>query len=389
MTTLYLKTSLAQSPLRLALLLIALVFACFALSPTAQAVSPAPDGGYPGQNTAEGQNALLSLTSGGFNTANGWLSLRAVTTGSFNTGVGAGTLALNTADNNTATGAGALLSNSGGSDNTANGAFALLSNTSGQGNTATGFQALFSNATSFNTANGYRALFNNTASLNTAIGSNALSNNTFGLGNIGLGNDAGANVTTASNVTCIGALGANVDNSCYIGRIFGAGVSGGSVAVFVGSDGKLATNISSRRFGQDIEPMEKASEAILALNPVTFHYRSDKTNTAQFGLIAEEVAEVNPDLVVRDKDGELLSVRYDAVNAMVLNEFLKEHHIVQEQGATIARLEKQIEALTAGLQKVSTQLAAASPSLGGLDASKFATGRIRRGGPTPQVVNNP
>ena len=98
--------------------------------------------------------------------------------------------------------------------------------------------------------------------------------------------------------------------------------------------------------------MEKASEAILALNPVRFHYRSDKTNAAQFGLIAEEVAEVNPDLVVRDKDGELLSVRYDAVNAMVLNEFRKEHHIVQEQGATIARLEKQIEALTAGLQKV-------------------------------------
>jgi hypothetical protein len=353
---------MTQSPLRLALLLIPLVFACFALSPTAQAVSPAPDGGYPGQNTAEGQNALLSLTSGGFNTANGWLSLRAVTTGSFNTGVGGGTLALNTADNNTATGAGALLSNSGGGDNTANGAFALLSNTSGQGNTATGFQALFSNITSFNTANGYRALVNNTASFNTAIGSNALSNNTFGLGNIGLGNDAGANVTTASNVTCIGALGANVDNSCYIGRIFGAGVSGGSVAVFVGSDGRLATNVSSRRFGQDIEPMEKASEAILALNPVMFHYRSDKTNTAQFGLIAEEVAEVNPDLVVRDKDGELLSVRYDAVNAMVLNEFLKEHHIVQEQGATIARLEKQIEALAAGLQKVSAQFGTSKPA---------------------------
>ena len=315
---------MAQSPLRLALLLIPLVFACFALSPAAQAVSPAPDGGYPGQDTAEGQNALLNLTTGGFNTANGWLSLRAVTTGSFNTGVGAGTLALNIADNNTATGAGALLSNSGGSDNTANGAFALLSNTSGQGNTATGVQALFSNITSFNTANGYRALVNNTASFNTAIGSNALSN----MGNIGLGNDAGANVTTASNVTCIGALGANVDNSCYIGRIFGAGVSGGSVAVFVGSDGKPGTNVSSRRFGQHIEPMEKASEAILALNPVAFHYRSDKTNTAQFGLIAEEVAEVNPDLVVRDKDGELLSVRYDAVNAMVLNEFLKEHHIV-------------------------------------------------------------
>ena len=152
------------------------MFACFALLPAAQAVSPAPDGGYPGQNTAEGQNALLSLTTGGFNTANGWLSLRAVTTGSFNTGLGAGTLALNTADKNTATGAGALLSNSGGSDNTANGAFALFSNTTGYLNTATGFEALLSNTTGGN---------------NTAIGWRALSSNTTGGDNIALGRDSG------------------------------------------------------------------------------------------------------------------------------------------------------------------------------------------------------
>ena len=313
-----------RSPLRLALLLIPLVSPALGFRRGARAVYRGQTAALPAKTRQKGAERLLNLTTGGFNTANGWCLFRAVTTGSFNTGVGAGTLALNIADNKYGDRRGSALSISGGSDNTANGAFALLSNTSGQGNTATGVRALFSNITSFNTANGYRALVNNTASFNTAIGSNALSN----MGNIGLGNDAGANVTTASNVTCIGALGANVDNSCYIGRIFGAGVSGGSVAVFVGSDGKPGTNVSSRRFGQHIEPMEKASEAILALNPVAFHYRSDKTNTAQFGLIAEEAAEVNPDLVVRDKDGELLSVRYDAVNAMVLNEFLKEHHIV-------------------------------------------------------------
>ena len=135
--------------------------------------------------------------------------------------------------------------------------------------------------------------------------------------------------------------------------------------------------------------MDKASEAILALKPVTFHYKSDDTDTPQFGLIAEEVADVNPDLVVRDENGEIYTVRYDAVNAMLLNEFLKEHRKNEEQEAPIARQQKQIEALSASLQKVSAQLAAASPSRGGLEASKFATGRIRRGGPAPQVVSNP
>ncbi len=135
--------------------------------------------------------------------------------------------------------------------------------------------------------------------------------------------------------------------------------------------------------------MDKSSDAILVLKPVTFHYKSDSTGTPQFGLIAEEVAKVNATLVLPDKEGKPYTVRYDAVNAMLLNEFLKEHQTVQQQGATIARLEKQIEALTAGLQKVSAQLAAAGPSCGGLEASKFATGRIRGGGPASQVVKNP
>jgi hypothetical protein len=146
--------------------------------------------------------------------------------------------------------------------------------------------------------------------------------------------------------------------------------------------------------------MAKASEAILSLRPVTFHYKTDTKGTLQFGLIAEEVAKVNPALVLPDKEGKPYTVRYDAVNAMLLNEFLKEHRKNEEQEATIAQLkhdfqsrladqQKQIEALTTGLQKVNAQLAAANPSRGGLDASRLATGRIRSGGPAPQVVNNP
>ena len=291
------------------------------LVPTAQAVSPPPDGGYPGGNTAEGQRALLSLTTGGFNTAIGYLSLRNNTTGSFNTAVGAGALIANTSDENTAVGLGALLSHSTGSANTANGAFALFSDTGGQAN--------------------------------TAIGDRALVNNTTGNLNVALGFDAGGFVTTANNVICIGSLGSNVNNSCFIGNIAGVDQGGPAAAVFINTGtGQLGTAApsSSRRFKREIKAMEKASEAILDLKPVTFEYKSDKTNTAQFGLIAEEVAEVNPNLVVRDKNGEIYTVRYDAVNAMLLNEFLKEHRKVEQ-------MQKQIEALTAGLQKVSAQLA--------------------------------
>jgi hypothetical protein len=108
--------------------------------------------------------------------------------------------------------------------------------------------------------------------------------------------------------------------------------------------------------------MDQASEAVLALKPVAFHYKSDKTKTPQFGLIAEEVAKVNPDLVVRDDNGEVYTVRYDAVNAMLLNEFLKEHRKNEEQEATIARQQKQIEALSASLQKVSAQIEIRMPA---------------------------
>ena len=356
--------------------LVALLLACFGFLCAAQAVVPAPDGGYPGGNTAEGQSALLSLTIGGFNTAVGYLSLRSNTNTSFNTAVGAGTLLASTAHENTAVGAGALLSTSTGSQNTANGALALFDNTTGFANTANGLGALLSNNTGNNntavggvalsnninggdnTAIGLRALGSNIdGSFNTAVGGGALTNNTTGNSNTALGVGAGSGVITADNVIAIGAQGANVDSSCFIGNIRGVTTANtNAIPVVIDSAHQLGTMSSSRRFKNEIQPMDKASEAILALRPVTFHYKSDKGGTPQFGLVAEQVAEVNPDLVVRDDEGEIYTVRYDAVNAMLLNEFLKTHRKMEAQEAMIARQQKQIETLTAGLQKVSAQL---------------------------------
>jgi Chaperone of endosialidase len=285
-------------------LLLALI--CFGLLPTMRAVSPPPDGGYPGGNTADGQNALFSLTTGGYNTAVGWSSLRSDSIGSYNTAIGAGTLLVNTADQNTATGTGALLNNIG-TSNTANGAFALSNNTTGN--------------------------------VNTAIGNAALLFNTTGINNIALGFAAGNGVTTADHVICIGSSGANVSPSCFIGNIRNVQTANpDAIPVMIDSAGQLGTASSSRRFKKEIKPMERTSEAILALKPVTFHYKSDKANTPQFGLVAEDVAEVNPDLVVRDENGEIYTVRYEAINAMLLNEFLKEHRDVEEHRATITQL---------------------------------------------------
>src|SRR6266542_4001820 len=363
-------------------LLVLFALGSLALSPMAQAVVPAPDGAYPGFNTAEGQNALKNLSTGQANTAVGWFSLFSDTTASFNTGVGAGTLALNTGDNNTATGAvalflnttgientatgaAALLSNTTGGQNTANGAFALFSNTEGSFNTANGdlalnrnttgientaigwgalnrnttgientaigLQALFSNTTgNNNTANGYQALTSNTeGDQNTANGTVALFNNTTGTGNVALGNGAGFNATTGNLNVYIGAgmVGvADESNACYIASIFGQ-TSVNGVPVLINSDNKLGTTTSSKRFKEEIKPMDNASEALFALKPVTFRYKKqiDPQGIPQFGLVAEEVAQVNPDLVVRDEKGEIYTVRYDAVNAMLLNEFLKQH----------------------------------------------------------------
>jgi Chaperone of endosialidase len=180
-----------------------------------------------------------------------------------------------------------------------------------------------------------------------------------------LGRLAGTGVVTANNVICIGALvdGANVSNSCYIGNIHGQTVDPGTgLSVFVDSAGKLGTTLSSRRFKRDIKPMDKSSEVVLALKPVTFYYRSDAQGAPQFGLVAEDVADLNPDLVVRDKDGELLSVRYDQVNAMLLNEFLKEHRKVQDLEKGMATLTARLEEQAAQIQKVNAQLETSRPA---------------------------
>jgi hypothetical protein len=371
---------------------IPIMIVCLGLMPKLQAVVPAPDGGYPNGNTAEGQSALLSLTSGGFNTAAGFLSLSSNTTGSFNTGVGAGTLLANVGggnsegSQNTATGAGALLSNSTGFDNTANGAFALFSNTTGVQNTAIGRQALNNNTTGRentadganalhqnetgddNTANGASALFNNTTGIhNTAIGYFASLNQTTGGNNVALGFNAGLLQTTGSDNVYIGAnmFGvAGESNACYIKSIFSHTTASG-VPVFINSNNKLGTTTSSKRFKEEVKAMDKSSEALFALNPVTFRYKKevDPTATSQFGLVAEEVEKVNPDLVVRDQEGKPYSVRYDQVNAMLLNEFLKEHRKVQKLETNDAEQQKEIKALiatvknqAAQIQKVSAQI---------------------------------
>jgi Chaperone of endosialidase len=446
-------------------LFIAFTLICFALSPRAQAVVPPPDGGYPNFNTAEGQKALFSLTSGQWNTALGAFTLWQDTGGSYNTAVGTTALLFNNADENTAVGVAALLFNTTGSNNTAVGTTALYSNTTGVANTATGVNALHSNSTgNFNTATGFFALHDNTGSgntangasallhnttggLNTGVGGNALMSNTtgadntatganalsanttghhnsaFGSGalasntgngehntavgynalannvggdantavgafalenstghqNIGLGTGAGTGVTTANNVICIGANanGADVDNSCFIANIRDVQTqNANAIPVLVDIFGQMGTASSSARFKKEIKPMERASEAILGLKPATFHYKSDNTNTPQFGLIAEEVAEVNSDLVVRDKNGEIYSVRYDAVNAMLLNEFLKEHQKVQELEANDAEQQREIKTLVATVKEQAAQIQKVSAQL---EASK----------PAPQVANNP
>jgi Chaperone of endosialidase len=408
---------------------------CIGLLPKTQAVSPAPDGGYANGNTAEGQNALFSLTTGVWNTAIGTQSLYHITTSSYNTATGFQTLFGNTTGRySVANGAQALFNNTSGSYNTATGFRALYANTSGTDNTCDGFTALVSNTGgSENTAYGVGALHNNTIGgdnvavgngalylnttgfINVAIGEGALfanttghDNNAYGIGaldentsgnyNIALGELAGELNATGSNNIYIGDIGGQggelnsnviaIGNKplvgsyekFFVGAVFGVTTeSGSTLPVIVSDDGQLGTAPSAARFKKEIKAMDKVSESVLALKPVTFRYKSDKTSTPQFGLVAEEVANVNPDLVVRDKNGEIYTVRYDAVNAMLLNEFLKEHRKVQELQATLAEQQKsfesklageqkQIDALTAGLQKVSAQLEATKPA--------------------PQVVNN-
>jgi Chaperone of endosialidase len=358
-----------------------------AVAPTMQAVVPPPDGGYPNFNTAEGQNALFSLTTGSANTAVGWFSLWGNAEGSFNTGTGAGALLFNTADANTAFGAASLLFNTTGINNTAVGAAALLNNTLGVNNTAVGANALSSNSVSSgdtttggpssgNTAVGSGALFNNTSgSFNTAIGGGALFNSR-GFGNVALGASAGEDVIDANNVICIAADGQDVSNSCYIGQIYTniqPQVGTDPDLVTINSNGRLGrANVSSRRYKHDIQTMDKASEAIYALRPVSFRYHEeyDVSQTIAFGLIAEEVAEVNRDLVGRNREGQPESVRYEQINAMLLNEFIKEHKKLEEQNrklenqdariqqqeTTIAELKKDVETLVARIEEEASKM---------------------------------
>jgi len=315
------------------------------------------------QNTAEGAEALFYNKSS-YNTANGASALQSNITG----------------NSNTATGFQALFSNTTGLANTANGASALQSNIGGSYNTANGYQALFSNTTGNNNiANGYQALYSNqTGTTNTAEGFKALYSNT-GSNNIGLGYNAGKSLTTGSGNVCIGAqvLGvAGESNTTRIGNVYSSVAS--SRAVYVNSDNKIGTLASSRRFKDEIKPMDKASETILALKPVTFRYKKEiePDGVIMFGLIAEEVEKVDPYLVTRNDKGKAETVRYDAVNAMLLNEFLKEHRKVEEQAAMIAELkstvaqqQKGMEVLSERLneqdskiQKVSAQLEASKPA---------------------------
>ena len=309
---------------------------------TPKATSTRPTGAF----------ALQVNTIGEQNTAIGDLAL----TNNDSTGAGL-------ANANTAVGAGALFSNTDGDSNNAVGYNSLGANETGISNQAMGFSALSSNVDgAANVAIGDSAALSNVSgSFNTVIGSLAGQDLTNGGDNIYIGATAGSGVTGEDGTIRIGDP--KFISTCYIAGISGQTASGG-VAVFIDANGKLGTVTSSARFKDDIKPMDKASEALLALKPVTFHYKKeiDPTRTSQFGLVAEEVAKVDPDLVVRDKEGKPYTVRYEAVNAMLLNEFLKEHHQVQDLKEIVAGQQKQIEELTAGLQKVSAQVEASKPA---------------------------
>jgi trimeric autotransporter adhesin len=314
------------------------------------------------ENTAIGIDTLAFNDSGSFNTANGALALASHTTGDDNTAVGNHALFSDTGgDHNTAVGSHALFFG-GGFGNTANGYQALFSG-GGFSNTAVGEGALYGNTVGFNnTAHGVDALqLNTTGTGNTAVGLGALQSNTTGSSNIALGLNAGSALTTGSDNIDIGNVGVAAEaNTIRIGdpevqtATFIAGISGTAVTgerVVISSSGQFGVAPSSRRFKQSIQTMGDASDILLALRPVTFEYKPDvdPKGIPQFGLVAEEVEKLNPALVSRDKQGKPYTVRYEAVNAMLLNEFLKEHRKVEQ-------LEKQIEALNAGLQKVNAQL---------------------------------
>ena len=318
-----------------------------------------------------GEEALFDNTTGAFNTAMGLSALRNNMTGGSNTAVGVFALQLNaTGESNTAVGTNALSSNTTSDSNTAIGREALyLSNTIG-GQTAVGYHALRNSNPSGqfcfgNTAVGFNALEDSTDGCgNTALGTAALGSNTTGSSNVAVGVIAGNNVTTASNVICIGAVGVNASNSCFIGNIWNQ--PGGSQAVYVNSDGKLGAQVSSRRFKDDIKPIEsEPAKSSTGLRPVSFRYKAEiePTRPVGFGLIAEDVEKINPDLVTRGGDGKVNSVRYDAVNAMLLNEFLKEHRKVEKLEAALEAVNAHLKLQDANIRKVRAEIGSGGPAL--------------------------
>ena len=324
-----------------------LAFLCLSSAgPKVQAVDPPPGGGYPDGNTAVGTEALLKLTTGQDNTALGFRALTDNTQGSLNTAVGSA---------------------------------ALKQNRIGARNTATGFHALDQNRFgNNNTANGYWALRGQNGDVgnnNTAVGAFAL-NTTTGDNNTALGVFAGINIIAGNNNIDIANRGVSGESATIrIGstaqtRTFIAGISGQAVSgspVYVNSGGQLGVLPSSERFKEQIKPMENASEAILEVEPVSFHYKKDLDPNAvsQFGLVAEKLASVSPDLVELDDQGKPYTVRYDAVNAMLLNEFLKEHRRVQDLECALDELSARLKEQGLQVQKMSEQLAAAGLRPGG------------------------
>jgi len=382
--------------------LVAFGLACFALSPKAQAVLPAPtpDGAYPGHNTAEGLGALFNVTNGGFNTAIGEHALFEDTAGTANTAVGAFTLAVDTTgsqnvavgqgalghttgDANVGVGFKALFKNAALNGNTAVGGFALFNAATSPENVAVGFNALqaTSGSNGFNVAVGFRALDNvTTGGQNTAVGDNALGGLVTGTENTALGDLAGLDHSGSdSGNVDIGAFEFGVPGESNITRIKNitstAFTTGGFFLYEV--NGAIGIFTSSRKFKDDIKPIDKASETIYSLNPVTFRAKpqSDPSRPRGYGLIAEDVEKVNPDLVSHGEK-DILTVRYESINAMLLNEFLKEHKKIGEQQASIAELKKEVGTLTATVKEQATQIQRVSAQL---EASK----------PAPQVVNNP
>jgi uncharacterized coiled-coil protein SlyX len=327
-----------------------LTLTCFGLLPSAKATDT--DGALPNGNTAAGAGALTSLTFGAWNSGFGFQALNKNTTG--------GT--------NTATGLRALFNNVEGNANTANGVMALFNNTSGVNNTAVGAQALISSTGNLNIAVGYRS---------------------------------GANITTGVNNIDIGNAGANESNTIRIGtnashtRTFIAGIKDVVInlgdPVYINSAGQMGSVLSSQRYKADIKPMDNASEAIFALKPVTFRYKEefDPKGVPQFGLVAEEVAQVNPDLVVPDAEGKPRSVRYEAVNAMVLNEFLKQHRKMQEQEATIADLRSTVARQEATIAQQQKGMGAVTARLDQQAAQiQKVSAQIEVGKAAPQTVLN-